>query len=351
MITGITIKNFRGFREAELDGLARVNIVVGDNGSGKTALLEAIFLATTSRLESAMDVRRFRSLPIPRRPNSAELASGQLFSDLPGFAEHEASVHLRGEAGGPLRRLRIFRDPMLPSPAPARNDAPIDTALPPAPLVFEWSDAQGHAARARIVETETGPTLRPAAIPPLVVRWFSTAPIPWSDATPTFSELEKAGEVEPFLAAMREQFPGLTGWSVQIEAGEPMLHARFEGEVRLRPISLLSAGLTRIASLLLAISRRDYAAVLIDEIENGLHHARFSVFWKQVRDFAIRYDTQVFATTHSLECLDAAADEMSEHPDDFAFIRATRSEGTCLLGMLPGVEAGHLLRSGLEVRG
>ena len=45
MITSLEVENFRGFRKIELSDLRRINIIVGDNSSGKTAFLEAIFLA------------------------------------------------------------------------------------------------------------------------------------------------------------------------------------------------------------------------------------------------------------------------------------------------------------------
>jgi hypothetical protein len=44
MIDTIEIKNFRCFDRANLEDLKTVNLVVGRNGSGKTAFLEALFL-------------------------------------------------------------------------------------------------------------------------------------------------------------------------------------------------------------------------------------------------------------------------------------------------------------------
>src|SRR5437763_2995480 len=45
MIQSLEISNYRGFKNLRLKNLSRVNIIVGDNGSGKTALLESLFLA------------------------------------------------------------------------------------------------------------------------------------------------------------------------------------------------------------------------------------------------------------------------------------------------------------------
>ena len=44
MFTSFTLKNFRFFRELQIEPLERVNLIAGKNNTGKTALLEAIFL-------------------------------------------------------------------------------------------------------------------------------------------------------------------------------------------------------------------------------------------------------------------------------------------------------------------
>jgi AAA15 family ATPase/GTPase len=43
MIDRLIAKNFRCFESLDLPDLTRINVIVGDNASGKTALLEAIF--------------------------------------------------------------------------------------------------------------------------------------------------------------------------------------------------------------------------------------------------------------------------------------------------------------------
>lgn len=45
MVTSLFVRDFRGIHDAQVDGLSRINVLVGPNNSGKTALLEAIYLA------------------------------------------------------------------------------------------------------------------------------------------------------------------------------------------------------------------------------------------------------------------------------------------------------------------
>ena len=44
MLRDLTIQNYRVFKDFSIDGLARVNLIVGMNNSGKTSFLEAVYL-------------------------------------------------------------------------------------------------------------------------------------------------------------------------------------------------------------------------------------------------------------------------------------------------------------------
>ena len=44
MISSLTIEGYRCFEHFEMSGLGRVNLLVGKNNSGKTSVLEAIYL-------------------------------------------------------------------------------------------------------------------------------------------------------------------------------------------------------------------------------------------------------------------------------------------------------------------
>ena len=59
MIKEIDIRNYKCFEHLKIQDCRRVNVIVGDNGSGKTALLEAMFMALGSTSEMVL---RFRQL-------------------------------------------------------------------------------------------------------------------------------------------------------------------------------------------------------------------------------------------------------------------------------------------------
>jgi predicted GTPase len=54
--TTVKIQGYRGLRTAELDGFTSLNVFVGPNGCGKSAVLEAIYLAAAEEPKALADV-------------------------------------------------------------------------------------------------------------------------------------------------------------------------------------------------------------------------------------------------------------------------------------------------------
>jgi len=105
---------------------------------------------------------------------------------------------------------------------------------------------------------------------------------------------------------------------------EPIINGDI-GMRELVPLPLMGEGMGRLLSIILAIANAKGGTILIDEIENGLHHSVLTDVWKAIADAARRSDVQIFATTHSYECIIAAhqAFETSEK-DDFRYHRLER---------------------------
>src|SRR5438105_13543432 len=62
MLTNIYLKNFRGFRATAVSPLKRVNLILGQNNTGKPGLLEALALLLTDPPQNAGNLPQlFRS--------------------------------------------------------------------------------------------------------------------------------------------------------------------------------------------------------------------------------------------------------------------------------------------------
>ena len=51
MLKKIVLNNFRCFKKFQISGLKQLNIIVGDNNSGKTAFLEAVSIVCKPQLK------------------------------------------------------------------------------------------------------------------------------------------------------------------------------------------------------------------------------------------------------------------------------------------------------------
>ena len=60
----------------------------------------------------------------------------------------------------------------------------------------------------------------------------------------------------------------------------------------------------RFLALAIALSRTSGGVLLLDEIGTGLHYSVMADMWKLVVETAAQYDIQLFATTHSWDCVD-----------------------------------------------
>lgn len=89
----------------------------------------------------------------------------------------------------------------------------------------------------------------------------------------------------------------------------------------------LGGGIYRVLEMLLAVIEGDSLA-LIDEMENGLHHTLLPNLWRAIDQLAAAHRVQVIATTHSADCVRAAAGVFGTQPH-FRFHRLDRrADGT-----------------------
>ena len=81
-------------------------------------------------------------------------------------------------------------------------------------------------------------------------------------------------------------------------------------------MGFLGDGIGRYLSMSLAFYEARKGMILIDEVENGLHHSALKGVWKNLYTLSQKFDVQVFATTHSRECLVEARDAFVDDETD-----------------------------------
>ena len=115
------------------------------------------------------------------------------------------------------------------------------------------------------------------------------------------------------------------------------------------PLAMMGEGMTRLARLVLAIATAPNGLVLVDEIETGFHHTVMFDVWRTVDEAAKQFDTQIVATTHSYECVQAAHAALGDG-DGFLLHRLEVSEAgnRCVTYQPESIDAA--MRHELEVR-
>ena len=116
------------------------------------------------------------------------------------------------------------------------------------------------------------------------------------------------------------------------------------------PLRSLGEGMVRLFGLALALVNTRDGLFLIDEIESGLHYSVQPDVWRLVFRLAQRLNIQVFATTHSWDCVEAFQFVTGSHPDEGQLIRLGRNHDDVIATLFDEQELAIITRDHIEVR-
>ena len=369
MYQSFKVSNFRCFRSLTLTDLERVNLIAGVNNIGKTALLEALFLHCGAYNPAlALRVNAFRGIETVKIELGqwAETPWDSLFHNF----DLSQSIVLTGEntvTGDRALRLRVLQKPAEMAQVAqlihyASNDSErvlgydepqetLDSSEIAKVLELEYQEREQHGSYYMVLD-QKGVRIEPIPPVPPFPAFFQGARmrIPFKEEAERFGRLEIRGEQDVILRVLQLIEPRLKRLAVVVVAGEPMLHGDI-GTGRLMPLPVMGGGMTRLASLVIHIGNAPNGVVLVDEIENGLHHSILPRVWQAVGEVARQFNTQIFATTHSMECIVAAhkAFSGSEHYD-FRLHRLERIRETTRVVTYDQETLEAAIETGLEVR-
>ncbi len=117
------------------------------------------------------------------------------------------------------------------------------------------------------------------------------------------------------------------------------------------PIGLVSSGIHKVLTLILASLTYKMGVVLIDEFENGIFYRRYTDLWQLMHRLAIERGNQVFVSSHSLECLRAALPVVRDQPTDFTLIRMENTIDGTVVKTFSGAEFAAALEQDVDPRG
>lgn len=360
MYKSFEVRNFRCFRELTIAGLERVNLIAGVNNVGKTALLEAMFLHCGAYNPAlALKINAFRGIETVKIELGqwVETPWDSLFSDF----DTSRRVELVGENEATdcrILRLKVVRQPeelatigQFVQHAADRSEGILLSSEVAQVLELEYEDKE-RRSEYHMILNQKGMRIEPIPPAPPFPAFFQSARmrIPFAQEAERFGKLEIQGKQDVLLRVLQLIEPRLSRLAMIVEAGQPILQGDI-GLSRPIPLPLMGGGMVRLASLVLHIGNAPNGVVLVDEIENGLHHSILPKVWRAIGEVAREFNTQVFATTHSLECITAAHKAFAESElYDFRLHRLERIEETIRAVTYDREALEAAIETGLEVR-
>jgi hypothetical protein len=350
MYTSIRIQNFRGIEDLEIKDLGRINLLVGANNVGKTSVLEALALLrmhqTGYELQRILENRGYNAAPAEdARRDSLQGALESLFRSPNG----DFVVEARNEVLEPGEEHELL------GPQVERLIGRTNLALDGHPLGLRHhfgvflSENAGIQLYYDLLEAESRRVHDLGALVQVRLNLVPGAATPYpepfsaNDAGPVYfspslvrlsptamarlvSSAEgtaRFGALSGALNLFDDRFERLSvGFDPLSQA--PSLRVVVKGQGGVLPATALGDGVRRLLEFVVVTSGVSSAVVLIDEVDSGIYYKHLPRAWELFRDVTGYARSQLFATTHSWECVAAAVEVARGYPQEFRLHRLQR---------------------------
>ena len=361
MLNNIHIKNFRMLEDLEIPKLGRVNLIVGKNNSGKSTVLEALRIyagrANTSLLReiilghdesfsfdseinsngqqiltwsSIKHLFTTRQLPADEK-KSIVIGNGKNISIeyVYYYIETEEVFDEDGDVID-VNRKRIFVSHSdLKKISDTENPVPaIRVRNGLRTSVFDLNDEMEKSLSAslfhRIVSKDT---LNCSYVPTDFLSSEALANL-WDKITLS----PKENKVIHALQIIDSNLDRLTFVedinSPATRNKNRLAIVKLKNSDERIPLNSMGDGMSRILQLILSVFPAQDGILLIDEFENGLHYSVQQEVWKIIFELAKDLNIQVFATTHSWDCIESFTKAAIKSKEDGVLLKVSRSKLT-----------------------
>lgn len=310
----IEIKNFRGIESLKIEDFSRVNVLMGQNSSGKSSVLECLMLMVG-----------MSNPDLPQLMNSLRARSYSSFSDL-NYIFHNGDFKQKPEISSKLqdetsRHLMLdmaytfddksqgnFQNGQIPT---SETKSFINTLK----MLFEVeTEAETKHYECGITYGSNGMVTGKKMVDGYMEKNSVTfIPADLASGNPVNDLVELAKRKKKELVVERMQYfdKRITG----VEILNNTIFINLEGIDQLMAVNMMGDGLRRYLNIVAASANPMNNIILIDEIENGLHYSAYKKLWEAIFVLATQTNKQVFITTHSKETLHRLNEMLEEHPE------------------------------------
>lgn len=363
LFDSLEIRQFRAFDYLKIDQLGHLNLFLGKNNIGKSTLLEALWLfagiGSPERIQTILEGR-----DEPRElchGSSYEPAVWRLFHGRPPLELISSSGSIQiGRVDAPDSALTLSigwltdskeKGELIEVISPADADA--ENLIPALSIKYgsvrrllrldesfldlrrRWSLQSRSNKEMEIPCTYVGPM----GLDGLGLQSL------WEKIVLTDSKNDVI-EVMRIIAPETDDFALLPCGSMA-----PSIRVRVKNENDPIPLKTMGDGMNRLFGLGLALVCSKDGILLVDEIENGIHWSVLPDVWKFVLTVAKRLNVQVFATTHSNDCLKAFHYGTKEdHSVDGIAARIEKKGGEFTVEIFDESRLSVIVNEGIEIR-
>jgi AAA15 family ATPase/GTPase len=358
MYNKIIVDGLRGLKHIEIDDFKKINLFVGNNNSGKTTILESIFLSINpGNAELPLKINKFREY---------DLIGENYWRTLFNKLDIKSKIEVRADLDNLKEKRRLIITPRSDiidlHKASSMDEEKFnlkDSHSGASPSVngldLNFAITKNRKQKKYVAKVYSiGPQVKldiPKEYQETLSGIYVRSEIDFGEIARIFSNLQIKKGIPRIIKVLKRIEPALENLSI---GADGIIYCDI-GLDRLLPINVMGGGILRILHIVLAISDKQGGVVLIDEIENGLHYSSQKILWEAIFESALEFDAQIFATTHSLECINAfsssyANSKLSGTNDNIRLYRLERrADDTAVISYNDKILAASL-DSGWEIR-
>ncbi len=350
ILTSFKVQNFRAFDDLVIEKLGRVNLIVGKNSVGKTCLLDALSLYAHRGnpgliwdMLSSRDEYTYSPVRGVSEPESYITNVRHIFNGREEQKDGYGKIYL-GSLDDPEKAIRISLDYYVSE----TNEEGIRT-LHLVRLPEEFTEIENAVLRFTVEAGEhqkqsyhIDPDYARRRMGRPELREIKSTFIPangldrrqvaalWDSITLTDAEADVLSSLQVIDQDIERL--SLVGEREGPSERYPLIKvATIENPV---PLKSMGGGLVRAFGITLALVNVSNGILLIDEFESGLHYSVQYDLWRLVLSIARRLNVQVFATTHSWDCVEAFQQASIEEKSEEGMLIRMEKKGSSIVPTL-----------------
>jgi AAA15 family ATPase/GTPase len=326
MLNSFLVRNFRLFREFQVPKLSRINLFVGKNNSGKSCLLEALQIYATRAMPTTLADLVFSRdgywEQLISQKKELIIQDGEDPLRYLFYGYHLPELDADGIEIGPIDNIRIQIQPraftitededgtrrriLLKKEEISTEVLNVQTGLALLednrmfyllPIPYDYRESRFY--RKNLYDAFKDKMVNVQIVP--------TRNMTDSKVSSLWDNINLTDLQNNLIAGLRIIEPKIVGIALVGESDSRNTNrvpiVRCDGSDERISLKTMGDGLTRLFHIILALVNARDGFLLIDEFENGLHWSIHSIIWKTIFEVSKKLNVQVFATTHSQDCV------------------------------------------------